>query len=138
MLLTKKKIWMLGAVALVASGLAYARAAETAKGNTTNDAQGLVSAADKVFGQLIVRFRNGEPVKVDEVYLWSRRLADAIIRANPGAKRDALQAHERRMQDVHDTWSRLVSQGLAIETSATDYYLLESKILVADASQPNP
>ena len=56
----------------------------------------------------------------------------------PSAKRDALQSHERRMQDVHDTWGRLVAQGLAIETGATDYYLLEAKILVSDASNPNP
>ncbi|HEX4144614.1 MAG TPA: hypothetical protein VHY91_14000 [Pirellulales bacterium] len=138
MLATNKKISMLGAVALIVGGLAYARAADTAKTNATSDVEALVGAAEKVYGNLIMRFRNGEPVKLDELNLWSRRVVDAISRAKPSARLDALQAHEMRMQDVHDTWNRLMRAGLAFETSKTDYYVLEAKILVSDARSANP
>jgi hypothetical protein len=135
MLRTNRKIWTLGAVVAVASGLAYVHAADVAEDDANHDADALVSAARKTYSRMISRLGDGEPVSVDEVYLWSRRLADAVGRVNPPAGLHALKVHERNMRELHDIWSKRVKEGAAFDTGATDYYLLEAKILVFDATR---
>jgi hypothetical protein len=137
MLREKMKGWMLGAVVLVAISVAYVRAADVAKDDAADDQfKAMAVAALQTFDQMLQRIRAGEPSAVDEMYLWSRRVMDAESRANPGHARallDAAKAHEKRMRDLGDAWGKLASGGIVSKTSASNYYLLEAKALVADA-----
>ena len=131
--------WVLGAIALVGMGLAYAPAADIAKDNASADAKALVSAANKSYAEALERLKNGHATNSEDCYVWSRRIMDAESRADRGnivAPYNAAKSHEKRMQELDRVWRNLVKAALAPNQSTvlTEYYLLEAKAIASDAS----
>jgi hypothetical protein len=92
-----------------------------------------IAAAHHAFDVVNARWKSGGG-RIDDVYLWSRRILEAELDREPIARRDSDQSYrdnETRMQSLDTAAVTLHGKGVVsdVDLAAADYYRAEAVFL---------
>jgi multidrug resistance efflux pump len=115
------------------------------KGLSSKDAElalkkALVDEARKVYEQTVIRFRNGQGARPDDLYPWSRRWLEAQLElaGSKEARVAALRDHLDRMKDLEKITKGLADtgQGRTADASAGRFYRIQAELWLARGQRP--